>query len=273
MEKATIHEYVIPFKDIERKIIYHFSDSHLTEYDSLSSDEEIAKAKKMTEAWEGVRKGFCDAYGEEYGELQKQSPRTHFQNLIEASENGDALVLAGDTLDYVSGANVRLFDACMSGYRKPYIAVCGNHEPTKDIPDGFLYSSAKKPIQTIELDDMIIVGLENAKREIVREQLDALKTLLSGSKPLLIAMHVPIMTDGNRERLEKSGVYFQLNYDGCPDTNIELIELISNNAERIIAVLAGHLHYSDVSEVANGVTQYVTSQGITGNINRYIIGE
>lgn len=273
MEKATIHEYVIPFKGIRKKQIYHFSDSHLTEYDSLSSEEEIAKAKKMTEAWEGVRKGFCDAYGEEYGELQKQSPSTHFQSLLEVSEDGDALVLAGDTLDYVSGANIRLFDACMSGFTKPYIAVCGNHELPKDIPDGYLYSAAKKPIQVTELDDMIIVGLENARREIVREQLDALKTLLSGEKPLLIAMHVPIMTDGNRERLEKSGVYFQLNYEGCPSENIELIELIKSNREKIIAVLAGHLHYSDVSSITEGVTQYVTSQGITGNINRYIIGE
>ena len=90
---------------------------------------------------------------------------------------------------------------------------------------------------------------------------------------MIIVMHIPIMTDGNKARLEKSGVYFQLNYEGCPESNIRFIELIKQNSDKVVAVLAGHLHYADVSEIGNGVMQYVTAQGVTGNINKYIIGE
>ena len=36
MEKFRLQEFFIPAKNIERKVIYHFSDSHLTEWDELS---------------------------------------------------------------------------------------------------------------------------------------------------------------------------------------------------------------------------------------------
>ena len=273
MEKVSLIEYLIPYKKVKRKVIYHFSDSHLCEYDASSSIEEKERAIKQTEAWEGVRKGFCDAYGAPYGDLQKQPHAVHLNNLIKAASDGDALVIAGDTLDYISDANLRVSDSALGSIKIPYLAVCGNHEPVKDIHDGHEISKAKADIQTLDLGDMTIVGIENSGRAISKVQLDKLKALLLADKPLLIVMHVPIMTEGNRDRLLNSGVYFQLNYDGCPAENLEFIELIKQNSDKIIAVLAGHLHYSDISEIGNGVMQYVSSQGVTGNIYRYIIGE
>lgn len=273
MENILLHEHIIPFKGIKKKVIYHFSDSHLTEYDEISDEAEAEKAKKQTEAWEGVRKGFAVAYGEPYGEAQQQSPKTHFENLLRCSESGDALVIAGDTLDYINGANLRLSEKMLSALTVPYIAVCGNHELPKNIPDGYRISDAKKPIQTLDLGDMVIVGVENAQRKISNEQLDEINAVLDSGKPILIVMHVPVMTEGNKHLLEKNGVYFQLNYEGCPDENIAFINLIKSRNDRIIAVLAGHLHYGNISEIAPGVTQYVSSQGVTGNINRYVIGE
>jgi hypothetical protein len=120
---------------------------------------------------------------------------------------------------------------------------------------------------------MVIIALDNSQRRISRAQLDALNGFASDGKPMLLVMHVPIMNDENRELLLKSGVYFQLNYDGCPEENLEFIEFIKANGDKIIAVLAGHLHYSNVSKINDEVTQYVTSQGVTGNIHRYVIGE
>ena len=86
-------------------------------------------------------------------------------------------------------------------------------------------------------------------------------------------MHVPIMTNDNKELLTECGEYFQLNYDGADKNNFKFIEMIKNNAEKIIAVFAGHLHFKNTSQITSGVTQYVSSQGITGNLNRYEIGE
>ena len=202
-----------------------------------------------------------------------QAPKTHFENLVNTARDGDALVMAGDVLDYFNGANLRLFDSVLSSFDKPYIAVCGNHEPPKSTPDGYLFSKAKQKIQKIELDDMLIIGIENAMREISDEQMGELEAIFKGDKPSLLVMHVPIMTEGNKERLMKSGVYFQLNYEGCPENNLKFIELLLQYSKNIIAVLAGHLHYSDETKICEGLTQYVTAQGVTGNINRYVIGE
>ena len=273
MEKIQLHEYYIPFKKVKRKVIYHFSDSHLTEFDGLCSDAEIEKAKKATAAWEDVRKGFCDVSGEGYGDLQCQAPIVHLENLLNASADGDALIIAGDTLDYISDANVRASDKALKGFELPYIAVCGNHESASLFPEGHALSGMKRDMQVCELEDMVIIGIDDSQRKISRELIERFAKLLEGEKPILLAMHIPIMTDGNYERLSKSGVYFQLNYEGCPQENFEFIDLIKTNSERFIAVLAGHLHYPNISEITEGLTQYVSGQGITGNINRYIIGE
>ncbi len=273
MDKIQLHEYFIPFKGVKKKVIYHFSDSHLTEYDDLSDENEKEKAIKSTAAWENVRKGFCDVSGEGYEELHRQAPLTHFKNLLQTASDGSALIMAGDTLDYINGANIRATDAALEGYEVPYIAVCGNHENAEQVPVGHAISGMCDEVQIIELEDMVILGIDDSKRMISNKAFEALRELLNGEKPILLAMHIPIMTDGNRERLLNSGVYFQLNYEGCPKESVEFIELIKQNSERFIAILAGHLHYPNISEVASGLTQYVSAQGITGNINRYIIGE
>lgn len=273
MDKILLHKTVLPVKGVKKKIIYHFSDSHLTVYDMLSDEAETEKAKKQTAAWENVRQSFTSAYGEPYGEMQKLSAREHFFNLIDATADGDALVITGDTLDYVSGANIRLAEEGFKRVKCPMIAVCGNHENSSELPMSGLVSEMKKPVQKTEFDDLVIIGFDNSKRIITNEQNDALKQALESGKTVVVAMHVPVMTEDNEQALRKAGEYFQLNYDGCPKENLEFIELIKAHSDKVAAVLAGHLHFNCISEITEGVTQYVSSQGITGNLNKYIIGE
>lgn len=273
MEEIIVHEHIIPVKVIKKKIVYHFSDSHLTEYDGLSDEKEIERAKKQTAAWENVRAGFALGNGEPYGEMQKKSGKEHFENLISACADGDAVVIAGDTMDYISGANLRITSDGFSKIKCPFVAVCGNHERSNEIPNGMPVSVMKKDIQQIDMDDMIIIGFDNSQRVITPDQNRALNAAFESGKKVLIAFHVPVMTEGNERALRKAGEYFQLNYDGCPDENLVFIQNIKDNADKVIAVLAGHLHFICNTEIADGVTQYVSTQGITGNINRYVIGE
>ena len=44
-----IHSFRIPVPGVQKKVIYHFSDIHLTLWDSLSDPEEIQKANEDTE--------------------------------------------------------------------------------------------------------------------------------------------------------------------------------------------------------------------------------
>ena len=55
--------------------------------------------------------------------------------------------------------------------------------------------------------------------------------------------------------------------------NLRFIELIKANSDKIAAVLCGHLHFANDSHITDGIMQYVSTQGVTGNLNKYIIGE
>ena len=268
-----IHNYTIPVKGIKKKIIYHFSDIHLTEYDTLSDEAETVKAKESTVAWAKGRLGFAKSNNESTAEELQLSTGEHFCNLISLAESGAAFVMTGDICDYINGANMRKIDADLKNAKVPFLAVCGNHDKAIDIPDGHVYSALKNPVQTLDLGDMLLVGFDDSERQITSYQIDRLKEILSQSKPMIIAMHIPVMTEGNKEKLINCGEYFKLNHENASAETLEFIEILKQNANKIIAVFAGHLHFANNSEIAPGLTQYVSTQGLLGNVNRYEIGE
>ena len=267
-----VHNYNVNVKGIAKKVIYHFSDIHLSEYDSFSDEQEKLFAIERTNIWEERRVAKAKHYKEPCSEEQLQSSYQHFVNLLAEAEKGDALILTGDICDYISGANIRAVNNCFSKLTIPYMYVCGNHEKPELIPDGNVVSQIKNPVQILDLGDVVIFGVDNSRRQVTAEQTEQLKRAFLLGKPLIVAMHVPIMTDGNQEEFEKRGAYVQFNGKDAGKETLEFVDLIKENANSIIAVLAGHLHYIDNTQVVPGVMQYVSSQGILGNINRYEIG-
>lgn len=267
-----ITEYKLVCEGIEKKVIYHFSDTHLTETDALSSAEEKEKAEKMTEAWERVRAEFARMGSEPYGEYEKQPPAVHFKKLLDIAKDGDALVIAGDMLDFMCGANIRFAEEQLSRFEKPFVSVCGNHESRKAFPASGPLAGMGRDLQVLRLGDMKIIGVDNSQRVVSKDLNESLENELSDGVKALIVIHVPVMCAGNEQKLKKSGVYFQFNYDSCPEENLEFIDIIEKHAENVIAVLAGHLHYSNYALLPGNVPQFVSSQGIVGDINKYVIG-
>ena len=267
-----IHDYKIPVPGIRKKVIWHFSDVHLTEYDALSTPEEVLRAKESAEGWEETRRYFAVKNGEPWEPEQRIPAAEHLKALLELAKTGDALLVAGDMSEYISPANMRHLDEAFGSFPIPWLAVCGNHDPADQIPEGHVYSRVKQEAQILELEDMVILGLDDSQRAVNAGQLETLKRLLRGEKPLLILMHVPFSTPENRAILEECGEYFRLDHPQAGPEAEVFRELIRENAHKIVAVMAGHLHFGNVSELVPGVTQYVSSQGILGNINRYEIG-
>lgn len=267
-----IHDYKIPVPGIRKKVIWHFSDIHLSEYDALSTPEEVLRAKESAEGWEETRRYFAVKNGEPWEPEQRIPAAEHLKALLELAKTGDALLVAGDMSEYISPANMRHLDEAFGSFPTPWLAVCGNHDPADQIPEGHVYSRVKQEAQILELEDMVILGLDDSQRAVNAGQLETLKRLLRGEKPLLILMHVPFSTPENRAILEECGEYFRLDHPQAGPEAEVFRELIRENAHKIVAVMAGHLHFGNVSELVPGVTQYVSSQGILGNINRYEIG-
>ena len=271
-KSILIHDYKIPVPGIRKKVIWHFSDVHLSEYDTLSTPEEILRAKESAEGWEETRRYFAVKNGEPWEPEQRIPAAEHLKALLELAKTGDALLVAGDMSEYISPANMRHLDEAFGSFPIPWLAVCGNHDPADQIPEGHVYSRVKQKAQILELEDMVILGLDDSQRAVNAGQLETLKRLLRGEKPLLILMHVPFSTPENRAILEECGEYFRLDHPQATPEAEEFRELIRENAAKIVALMAGHLHFGNVSELVPGVTQYVSSQGILGNINRYEIG-
>ena len=266
LPELLVYRYRIPVKNVKLKRIYQFSDTHLSLWDELSSDEEKEKAAARTADWEKGRFAFAESFGEPQGESQSLPARTFFLSLLEASEEGDALIMAGDIVDFYTDCNARFLTDVLKDYSIPYIPICGNHDEPEKLPDGHPYKSALKPVQKMDLGDMVILGFDNSKRIITQEQIEILNSAFQENKPVLIAMHIPIVTEIGND-------YYNLNYEGCPDENLEFLELIKDNAEKIIAVTCGHLHGIKVFNLCPGVTQYVSSQGLIGSLSAYEIGE
>ena len=96
----------------------------------------------------------------------------YFAQLLQASAaDGNALLVAGDLFDYTSGANIRAYDKCFGNLPLPYMMVRGNHESIHAIPDDSRMAEIKRPVQILDLGDVILAGFDDAKRVITQEQL------------------------------------------------------------------------------------------------------
>lgn len=269
----VLHNFTIPAPGVPKTVIWHFSDIHLATQDALSDEAERQKATAQSTSWASGRLWFAEKYAEPREEAQQLPAETQLSRMLALAEAGDAVVLAGDIFDYVSPANLRALEAELKQHHTPVLWVCGNHEDPAAVPDGLLCSGAKQPVQILKLPGLTLVGLDNSQRRITREQAAQVEALLEENKPLLIAMHIPIMAESNREILEPCGDYFRLNHSEADEETLAFIDLLSRHPGKILAVLAGHLHFTCNTEIAPGIMQYVSSQGILGNINRYEIGE
>ena len=126
----------------------------------------------------------------------------------------------------------------------------------------------------VDLGDLQIVGIDNQERRITPEQLDTLRGLLATGKKTVVAMHVPLVNEENYKAVYGCGEYFRMNdYEGCPPENDEFIALLTAPDSPVVAVLTGHLHFQNVSHLSDRLCQYGVSQGITGNVHLYTIGE
>ena len=264
-----LHEFTIPCPGVKKKVIYHFSDLHLAVVDPNSSPEEQADAKKAEQSFDDCRRWFADHCKEPFDD--NLTATDYFERLLQQCADGDAVLCAGDLVEHFGDATLDYVEKAVA--ELPFMTVCGNHDTPDKFPADHPLSAATAGVQVMDLGDLKVLGCDDSARVITPDQLAALRAALEEDVPLIILLHIPFAVAENAAMLRGCGEYFMLNYDGCPEENLEFVELIETHPHRIVAVLAGHLHFHHVCPVTAGLTQYVSSQGMTGHIHRYIIGE
>ncbi len=186
----------------------------------------------------------------------------------------DVLLLGGDIIDSPSPANIGYLKDALEQLEIPYIYTLGNHDwtypweyMTENGREEYLpllspymvspenESSGNTTVHTLELDDFLILAVNNSDNQIPPEALEEYKKIAETGKPILLLLHVPFYT---QPLLEKTSVVWQNGvvlgggiHGGIypNDVSAEFMGLITAKDSPVAAVLAGHVHLSNVSYI------------------------
>jgi hypothetical protein len=122
----------------------------------------------------------------------------------------------------------------------------------------------------VDVCEFIVVAINNSPRGIKQSQLDALIKLLENRKPIILAMHVPVMTGYNKDVFMKLDSYYSMKHDEDDAVTNKFIDLVCTNKE-IKATLCGHTHGSIYSMIGPDKPQYCCSSGLIGQVNKIIL--
>lgn len=244
-----------------RHVIMHVSDSHLCLSDAESSVQEAAYSAKREADWQQMKGGFARAYGDPLGEDNDVGTREAFDRIMAYAGRirPELLVLTGDTLEYMHGAGARYLSRKLTEYGGPYICVPGNHEG--ETLDGVW----TRDIGLYRGDGFTVVGIDNRQKTVRSETLGQFREVLREGKPVLPVMHVPLVTDGNRDDMKKFDPYYLM--DGTQDDNARAMIDTITASPRVIAVLCGHVHGYHVSFLKDGIPQICCSSSMIGNVH------
>ena len=181
----------------------------------------------------------------------------------------DGVLLGGDIIDCPTAANMQYLDASLNSLEIPYLYTPGNHDwtfpweyMTETGSSTYLarlspYMNNNTAIHTLEYDDFIVVAVDNSNNQIHPNALDEYKNILTQGKPVIVMLHVPFYTD---ELFAKAspvwggsvvlggGVHGGI-YPN--EVSAEFLALTTADDSPVAAVLAGHVHLADRSNLSN----------------------
>ena len=109
-KSILIHDYKIPVPGIRKKVIWHFSDIHLSEYDALSTEEEVLRAKEASEGWEETRRYFAVKNKEPWEPEQRLPASTHLKNLNSFGYDKSRIHTLGGKETYLACCCIKLVE-------------------------------------------------------------------------------------------------------------------------------------------------------------------
>ena len=252
--------------------ILHVTDSHV----ALCDDRDNPRKKALAE-----RLGNPDK--EKYFE----------EHRAYAKENCDLLVHTGDLFDFTSQANFDFARKVLADEDIFYIA--GNHEFSQYVGEAYEDFAYKmnsfremSPGLGVPLffNSKIVggvnfVGMDDSYHQFEPWQITRLKKEIDKGLPVILTMHAPIFEQSLFDyHIQRSGAGSSSYLVGCdedhlPDdewraieirprgATLEMVDFIKSQPQ-IKAILAGHIHFSFVSNLTPTIKQIVTGGGYEG---------
>lgn len=233
------------------KRFLHISDAHIVNVNSESSEEEKIAASESIIRWNDNGTPASDVFCE-FIKFAKE-------------QKADAVLMAGDMIDYYTEDNVSKLKELLRSFPSEYLYVWGNHEHGSyglEIPEFDIIRSNIAPMMRNEpefylrdFEDFVIVCIDNSNFHITENQLEKMKAVINENKPIILLMHVPIWT----EEFEKTA-WSMLDRDEKTTENAKLFsKLIRSEESKVVSIIAGHEHFEWSGEFAPGRMQYVSA--------------
>ena len=250
-------------------IFYHISDCHLAYALPEEGPEAAQKAEEETKAWSYT------------GLLPKEA---FDQALKMVEEDGaDGLFLCGDVADYLSEGTLTAVRKALGSTKTPKFYVCGNHERSGvEPPDSRDFYPAYADLMDgtpgfwmRDFGVFVVVGMDDGDKMMRPEQLEQLEQQFAKQKPILLLIHIPILTEAIMDPVkqkwgENGPDYFLLGQENDTEYSRRFCRMLADPAAPIKAVFAGHIHLEHAGEIIPGRMQYTSGPVFEGKIRKYI---
>lgn len=216
-------------------------------------------------------KGRLDLFVDSEGRSSAES-WTILSNQID-SYNADAVLLAGDMVDFYSPENLDCLKQGLNKINTSFIYLRADHdygtwyykedkavvkEKEEEIGDD-------QEILIKEFPDFMVVGINNSTSQMSEEGIRRLEEIWKISKPVILLTHVPLNSRIDNGLSEESKLYWGdralLWGEECyyePDENTsKFIDMVLQEDSPVVAVLSAHLHFPYTVNLNDSVVEYV----------------
>lgn len=201
----------------------------------------------------------------------------------------DAVVFAGDLLDYCSHSNMEKLQEGFDALKYPEDKIMylrSDHDyggwyggGVFTDTDGFiaqsqLWDGDDSNKMCIEFDDFMIVGVNKSYQNLSDDRLKFLTEKLGKQKPVIVATHVPFYSevDDSLEELSmevRNRIYYwnPENSSYAPDDNTQkFIDEMYDSDSNVAQIVAAHLHAEWDGKVTENLSEHIFAPTFEGRI-------
>ena len=263
---------VIPGLTKEYKFV-HVSDSHVS---AFSDDDQ----KKWTAARIQYNTARRNSFMADGLFAEERFPLLFdYANEIQA----DGMFLTGDLIDFPSEKNIALLYENVNKLNGKAVYCLGNHD--WNYSDDYMTGNSvatNRPLfndltngdpyfSYTEYDEFIVAAIDNSSDVVTQDTVDKFLALYEKDKPIILLLHVPFHVDTLEPDVRKVWGRNITMGPGAMGSDwgsvIQLYNAVCVAEDTpVVAVFTGHVHFNHEDTFPNGVKQYVTSTGYTGDL-------
>jgi len=208
--------------------IMQITDAHLSIEDEKEADL-MKYGERMHKAYLAPRKHYSqDIY---------KTTFEYFDDLLLKAKKEDVklLLLTGDIVNFPSAVSVNYVYDRLVETGIPWLILAP------------LYNGHNPLFYSEIINGINFVGIDNSTYKINDEQVQFMEEQLSGDEPIILISHIP----------------YSLNMNPSQPGTTALVDLISSNSDKIIAILTGHTHRISFFFTGN-LCQYTSPASVKG---------